>query len=223
MSCSHSSRGSREIQCHDAAFDAGSWLSRRGQFVGEIGHFPLASRRDDKRFLMRFPLPFSFPSRMGMPTKLLMRLSEHLSECTQGSKPLFEDFSGFMIEGHGFGCPRKTAQRQSRSCFWEPSDMAQCSTCGSTVPESVAVCPDCGMELKSASAPAVVTSPAAGGLFDLFPDFRGEKLTHRTRERLRTLGSPLCLFGRCPRGGSRSLCSHGTVLVSMGILGTTAP
>ena len=40
--------------------------------------------------------------------------------------------------------------------------MAQCSTCGSTVPESVAVCPDCGMEFKSASAPAVVTSPAAG-------------------------------------------------------------
>ena len=40
--------------------------------------------------------------------------------------------------------------------------MAQCSTCGSTVPESVAVCPDCGMELRSASAPAAVTSPAAG-------------------------------------------------------------
>ena len=40
--------------------------------------------------------------------------------------------------------------------------MAQRSTCGSTVPESVAVCPDCGMELRSASAPAAVTSPAAG-------------------------------------------------------------
>ena len=33
--------------------------------------------------------------------------------------------------------------------------MAQCSTCGSTVPESATVCPDCGMELKS--------PPAAGG------------------------------------------------------------
>ncbi len=40
--------------------------------------------------------------------------------------------------------------------------MAQCSTCGSTVPESVAVCPDCGMELRSASALAAVPSPAAG-------------------------------------------------------------
>lgn len=40
--------------------------------------------------------------------------------------------------------------------------MAQCSTCGSTVPESAAVCPDCGMELKPAGAPAVVASPAAG-------------------------------------------------------------
>lgn len=27
--------------------------------------------------------------------------------------------------------------------------MAQCSTCGSTVPESAVVCPDCGMELKA--------------------------------------------------------------------------
>jgi len=40
----------------------------------------------------------------------------------------------------------------------EPSAMAQCSTCGSTVPESAAVCPDCGMELKSASAPAMEAS-----------------------------------------------------------------
>ena len=40
--------------------------------------------------------------------------------------------------------------------------MAQCSTCGSTVPGSASVCPDCGMELQSASAPAVVASPAAG-------------------------------------------------------------
>jgi pSer/pThr/pTyr-binding forkhead associated (FHA) protein len=38
--------------------------------------------------------------------------------------------------------------------------MAQCSTCGSTVPESAMVCPDCGMELKSASQ-AVAASPAA--------------------------------------------------------------
>src|SRR5208283_5386588 len=91
-----------------------------------------------------------------------MRLSEYLSECTQGTKPLFGDISGFMIEGHGFGCPRRTAQSQSRSSPWEPNVMAQCSTCGSTVPESVAVCPDCGMELKPASAPAAVTSPAAG-------------------------------------------------------------
>src|SRR5271165_5679623 len=88
-----------------------------------------------------------------------MRLSEHLSECTQGSKPLFEDFSGFMIEGHGFGCPRKTAQRQSQSCPREPNVMAQCSTCGSTVPESVAVCPDCGMELRSAIAPTASSPP----------------------------------------------------------------
>ena len=41
--------------------------------------------------------------------------------------------------------------------------MAQCSTCGSTVPESAAVCPDCGMELKSASAPAVEASPRLAG------------------------------------------------------------
>ncbi len=39
--------------------------------------------------------------------------------------------------------------------------MAQCSTCGSTVPESAAVCPDCGMELHAASSPAVAI-PAAG-------------------------------------------------------------
>jgi pSer/pThr/pTyr-binding forkhead associated (FHA) protein len=38
--------------------------------------------------------------------------------------------------------------------------MAQCSTCGSTVPESAAVCPDCGMDLKSANTPAVEASPA---------------------------------------------------------------
>jgi hypothetical protein len=30
--------------------------------------------------------------------------------------------------------------------------MAQCSTCGSTVPETAAVCPDCGMELKHVPA-----------------------------------------------------------------------
>ena len=35
--------------------------------------------------------------------------------------------------------------------------MAQCSTCGSTIPESAVVCPDCGMELKSTTAPAMET------------------------------------------------------------------
>ena len=79
---------------------------------------------------------------------------------------------------------------------------------------------DEGLQCPANPVPATVL---AGGVFDLFPDFRGEKLTHRARERLRTLGSPLCLFGRCPRGGSRSLCSHGTVLVSMGAWGRTAP
>ena len=78
------------------------------------------------------------------------------------------------------------------------------------------------MRLQCPANPVPATV-LAGGVFDFFPDFRGEKLTHRTRERLRTLGSPLCPFGRCPRGGSRSLCSHGTVLVSMGVLGKTAP
>ena len=62
---------------------------------------------------------------------------------------------------------------------------------------------DEGLQCPANPVPATVL---AGGVFDLFPDFRGEKLTHRTRERLRTLGSPLCLFGRCPRGGSRRLC-----------------
>ena len=33
--------------------------------------------------------------------------------------------------------------------------MAQCSTCGSTVPESATVCPDCGMELKAANGSAM--------------------------------------------------------------------
>lgn len=32
--------------------------------------------------------------------------------------------------------------------------MAECLTCGSTVPESAVICPDCGMELKSTSAAA---------------------------------------------------------------------
>ena len=78
---------------------------------------------------------------------------------------------------------------------------------------------DEGLQCRANPVPATVL---ACDLFDLFPDFRGEKLTHRTRERLRTLGSPLCPFGRCPRGGSRSLCSHGTVLVFMWVLGKTA-
>jgi pSer/pThr/pTyr-binding forkhead associated (FHA) protein len=39
--------------------------------------------------------------------------------------------------------------------------MAQCSTCGSTVPESAAVCPDCGMELKSTGSPAAETNVTA--------------------------------------------------------------
>ena len=72
-----------------------------------------------------------------------------------------------------------------------------------------------GLQCPAKPLPATVL---AGGLFNLFPDLRGDKLTHRTRERFRTLCSPLCLFGRCPRGGSRTLCSHGTVLVSMGVL-----
>src|SRR5271157_1755846 len=79
---------------------------------------------------------------------------------------------------------------------------------------------DEGLQCPANPFPATVL---ACGLFDLFPDFRGEKLTHRARERLRTLGSPLCLFGRCPRAGSRTLCSHGTVLVSMGAWDRTAP
>jgi len=40
--------------------------------------------------------------------------------------------------------------------------MAQCATCGSTVPESAAVCPDCGMELESGITPSVEASPPAG-------------------------------------------------------------
>ena len=40
--------------------------------------------------------------------------------------------------------------------------MAQCSTCGSTVPGSAVVCPDCGMELSPASPPPVGPTAAAG-------------------------------------------------------------
>src|SRR5208337_3316949 len=40
---------------------------------------------------------------------------------------------------------------------------------------------DEGLQCPANPVPATVL---AGGLFDLFPDFRGEKLTHRTRERL---------------------------------------
>ncbi len=38
--------------------------------------------------------------------------------------------------------------------------MAQCSTCGSTVPESSTVCPDCGMELTAGKPP--VDAPSQG-------------------------------------------------------------
>jgi FHA domain len=54
--------------------------------------------------------------------------------------------------------------------------MAQCSTCGSTVPGSAAVCPDCGMDLQSASAPAVVPSPSAGSSPKLPPQSAPEPL-----------------------------------------------
>ena len=46
--------------------------------------------------------------------------------------------------------------------------MAECFTCGSAVPESAEVCPECGMELKSADRPATEASKwqpePAGGL-----------------------------------------------------------
>ena len=40
----------------------------------------------------------------------------------------------------------------------------------------------------------VAATVLLGGVFDLFPDLRSDKLTHRTGERLGTLGEALCPF-----------------------------
>ena len=40
----------------------------------------------------------------------------------------------------------------------------------------------------------VAATVLLGGVFDLFPDLRSDKLTHRTGERLGTLGAALCPF-----------------------------
>jgi hypothetical protein len=72
----------------------------------------------------------------------------------------------------------------------DPNAMAQCSTCGSTVPESAAVCPDCGMELKPGSAPAAVApSGAAPTATTATPSPRAPSSTDGARLTLRRGGA----------------------------------